>query len=90
MPGLSRFVVVKAALRDGSLALPKRNRARKLCVSRFFLVGFVMFLKLWMTVQSSDVFSFGHSAHYTSTRTVAVFTVYTVSIGTVYRELYEE
>lgn len=35
------------------------------------------------------ILTLGQSAHYTSTnRTVAVFTVHTVSIGTVYKESY--
>lgn len=62
---------------------------RKLCVLRFFLVSFV-----WLYEALSDSAKFpcltsGQSARYTSTnRTVAVFTVHTVSIGTVYKESY--
>lgn len=48
-------------------------------------------LRLRATVQISHVvlLTLGQSAHYTSTNgTVAVFTVHTVSIGTVYKENY--
>lgn len=66
-------------------------RGEKPCVLRFFLVSFVLlyeapsgcaeFPRLTLTS--------GQSAHYTSTNTtVAVFTVHTVSIGTVYKESY--
>lgn len=64
---------------------------RKLCVLRFFQVSFVL---LYEALSDRAKFScltltLGQSAHYTSTnRTVAVFTVHNVSIGTVYKESY--
>lgn len=69
----------------------KETGERKLSVLRFFLVGFVMLYEALSDCAKLPclILSLGQSAHYTSTnRTVAVFTVHTVSIGTVYKESY--
>lgn len=81
------------ALRRGSLAdcAPKGLERRKLCVLRFFLVGFVLLYEALSDCAKFPCLALtsGQSARYTSTnRTVAVFTVHTVSIGTVYKESY--
>lgn len=81
------------ALRGGPLAAActlNGLEMRKLCVLRFFLVGFVL---LYEALSDKVPMSFSNCgrvcARYTSTnRTVAVFTVHTVSIGTVYKESY--
>lgn len=55
---------------------------------RFFLVSFVLLYEALSDCAKLPCLALplGPSAHYTSTyRTVAVFTVYTVSIGTVYK-----
>lgn len=81
------------ALRGGSLAACTLNglERRKQCVLRFFLVSFVLLYEALSDCAKFPclILTLGQSAHYTSTnRTVAVFTVHTVSIGTVYKESY--
>lgn len=64
---------------------------RMQCVLRFFLVSFVLLYEALSDCAKFQCLSltWGHRAHDTSTnRTVAVFTVHTVSIGTVYKESY--
>lgn len=71
--------------------LKKGLERRKLCVLRFFLVSFVLLYEALSDCAKLPglTLTSGQSAHYTSTnRTVAVFTVHTVSIGTVYKESY--
>lgn len=80
------------ALRGGPLAACTLNglEMRKLCVLRFFLVSFVLLYEALSDKVPMSYSNCGREcAHYTSTnRTVAVFTVHTVSIGTVYKESY--
>ena len=81
------------APRGGSLAVCTLHgqERKKLCVLRFFLVRFVFLYEALTDCANIPCLTqtLGQSAHYTSTnRTVAVFTVHTVSIGTVYKESY--
>lgn len=81
------------ALRGHSLAACTLNGLgrRKLCVLRFFLVSFVLLYEALSDCAKLPclTLTLGQSAHDTSTnRTVAVFTVHTVSNGTVYKESY--
>lgn len=69
----------------------KEAGERKLSVLRFFLVGFTLYEAPCDCAKLPCLIFYRRdkSAHDTSTnRTVAVFTVHTVSIGTVYKESY--
>lgn len=77
------------ARRGGSrAACSLRGQERTLCVVGLFLVSFALKLSDGAKIPCLTL-TLGQSALYTSTNTtVAVFTVHTVSIGTVYKDSY--
>lgn len=69
------------------------EEAKKNCVLRLSLLSFVLLYEALSDRAKIPCLTLtpGQSAHDTSTsRTVAVFTVHTVSIGTVYKESYKQ